>query len=319
MLFDSIGSRALKMSSLRVKYPALFVLLILVGGSPLQAADPVLEHDILPILTKNCMSCHGGFKQKGKLDLRTFSAMLAGGESGPAVVAGKLEKSEMWLQISKGEMPKGKKKKLSEEDKQTIKRWIVSGAQTFAQRNKQADPLLPAGKKHEPKQVAESIDKHIDRKLASAKLKAGPLSDDAEFLRRVYLHLTGRVATSEQAAAFLDDKAGDKRAKLIDKLLDSPEFGQQLGRTWRDWISPPELPSDMNGGKQPIKQTRELGVWFAKRFSAGDGWDKIVRDLLTVSGQRKDGKNAQLIFYGLSGQGSAVTPDGSARSVELSA
>ncbi|MEO1997029.1 MAG: c-type cytochrome domain-containing protein, partial [Planctomycetaceae bacterium] len=67
--------------------PAL--VLILAGlATAVRAEDPLLESDVLPILTKNCMGCHGGLRKQGGLDLRTVPAMLAGGESGPTIVAG---------------------------------------------------------------------------------------------------------------------------------------------------------------------------------------------------------------------------------------
>ncbi len=290
-----------------------FQLIVLLVAPLSLVAAPLLEHDVLPVLQKNCMGCHGGLKQKGGLDLRTVPAMLKGGESGPAVVSGKPEQSVLWKQIAADEMPKTEKK-LSAEERRIIKEWIAAGLPTVAQQKSAAEkPLLPAGKKHEPKSVAKAIDEHLLARLALEKLKPAPLADDAEFLRRVSLDLTGRVPKPEQAAAFLDDAAPDKRAKLIDSLLAAPEFGEHFGRMWRDWICPPELPSDMNGGKQPHGEARSLGTWFAARFNAGDAWDKIVRDLLLVKGDIKD--QPHLIFYGLLGQDAKITPEGAARGV----
>ena len=194
-----------------------------------------------------------------------------------------------------------------------IKQWIDNGLPTVAERQKNDDPLLSANEKHAPKDVAAAIDRHLNMGLTSAKLKAAPRSDDAEFLRRVYIDLTGRVPTAEQAVAFLDSKDADKRAKLIDALLATPQFGEQLGRTWRDWICPPELPSDGNGGEQPHKEAQNLGKWIGERFAAGDSWDKITRDILAVDGEIKN--KPQVIFFGLVGEGGKLTPDGSARAV----
>ena len=75
-------------------------------ASQFAGAVPLLEHDVLPILQKNCMGCHGGLIQKGELDLRTLPLMLKGGKAGPAVVAGKPEESELWLAISENDIPK---------------------------------------------------------------------------------------------------------------------------------------------------------------------------------------------------------------------
>ncbi len=277
-----------------------------------QAQESLLERDVLPILTKQCLGCHGGLRQKGGLDLRTIPLMLKGGKSGPALKSGDVGASEMVKRIAADEMPPGDKK-LSAAEKNHIKQWIANNLPTVAERQKNDDPFLSAGEKHMPKEVAAAIDQHLNKGLASAKLKGAPRSDDAEFLRRVYIDLLGRVPTAEQSIAFLDSKDPDKRAKLIDALLATPQFGEQLGRTWRDWICPPELPSDGNGGAQPHKEAQNLGKWMGERFAAGDSWDKITRDILTVDGEIN--KKPQVIFFGLVGDGGRLTPDGSARAV----
>ena len=100
-------------------------------------------------------------------------------------------------------------------------------------------------------------------------------------------------------------------AKLIDTLLATPQYGEQFGRTWRDWICPPELPSDANSGKQPNTEAQNLGKWLGTRFAAGDPWDAIARDVLTVEGDIKS--KPQVIFFALSGEGGKATPAGSAR------
>lgn len=296
-----------------VRYQALLTLtLVLLSAQVGRAEESLLERDVLPILTKQCLGCHGGLRQKGGLDMRTLPALLKGGKSGPAVKSGDVNASAMWKKIAAEEMPPNEKK-LSEAEKAAIKQWIAAGLPTIAQRQKDADPLLPANEKHEPGKVAEAIDRHVDRALASAKLQAAPRSDDAEFLRRVFLDLTGRVPTAEQAVAFLDSKDADRRAKLIDTLLATSQFGEQLGRTWRDWICPPELPSDANGGKQPHAEAQNLGKWLGTRFAAGDSWDKITREVLTVDGEIKS--KPQVIFFGLVGEGGRPSAAGSARAV----
>jgi hypothetical protein len=297
---------------MRYLLSVVFSVSLCLCGSPLPADEALLERDVLPILTKQCLGCHGGLRQRGGLDMRTLPAMLRGGDTGPAVKAGDLDSSLAWQKIAADEMPPNEKK-LSAQEKQAIRQWIASGLPTLAQRQKTVDPLLSAGEKHEPKQVAAAIDQHLNRFLTAAKLKAAPRSDDAEFLRRLYLDLTGRVPTAEQAVAFLDSPDPDKRAKLIDTLLATPEFGEQLGRTWRDWICPPELPSDGNGGRQPNTEAQNFGKWLGQRFAAGDSWAQITRDILTVEGEIKS--KPQVIFFGLVGEGGKPTPEGSARAV----
>lgn len=276
-----------------------------------RAEETLLERDVLPILTKNCMGCHGGLRQQSGLDLRTLPAMLAGGESGPAIEPGHADRSELWKRVASDEMPAGDRQKLSAEDKAIIKDWIDAGLPTVAQRQQNVDPLLPAGKQHKPEEVAPAIDQHIGRFLTAAELKPVPRSDDAEFLRRIYLDLTGRVPTSGQATAFLDNNDIGKRAKLIDSLLATPAFGAQFGRTWRDWICPPELPSTGNAGEQPHQQAKDFGDWIGAKVTADEPWGKITREILTARGAIED--NPQVIFFGLVGKDAKTSADGSAR------
>ena len=285
--------------------PVFFSIL---AAEPVVAEDSLFERDVLPILTKNCLGCHGGLRQKGKLDLRTIASALKGGESGPALKPGDLEDSEIWQLVSQDEMPPDDRKKLTAADKEHLKKWIAAGLPTVAERQKNADTIPPAGAKHEPRQVAAAIDQHIQRGLADANLRPMPTIGDAEFLRRIYLDLAGRVPTAEKAAAFLDSSDPDKRARLIDELLKTSQFAEQFGRTWREWIVPPELPANINAGKNCEEQTRRFGQWMGDRVLKGDGWDEIVRDILTAQGKYRDQKGTpapQGIFFQLGG-----TPDG---------
>jgi hypothetical protein len=299
-----------------MKCPALAMILLLIASiGPAGGAEaPLLESDVLPILTKNCMGCHGGLRKKGGLDLRTVPTMLAGGDSGPVIVAGEAHASELWKRIESDEMPDGDdRQKLTRKQKATIKAWIDAGLPTLSALQEKIDPLLPGGQKHEPQQVATAIDQHLDRFLAAADLEPVGQSDDAEFLRRIYLDLTGRVPTVEQAIEFLDSEAPNRRVGLVNALLETPEFGQHFGRTWREWICPPELPSNGNAGSQPYQQARVFGDWIGKKLVAGERWDKITRDILTVQGSIND--NPQVIFYGLVGTGGNMTADGTGRAV----
>jgi len=159
-------------------------------------------------------------------------------------------------------------------------------------------------------EIARKIDVQIGKTLKGSP----PRADDSEFLRRAYLDITGRIPTAAQTTAFLNSKESDKRAKLIDGLLASPNYGEQFGRAWRDWIAPAELPSEGNGGNQPILATQNLGKWFAQRFNEGEGWDVIVRKLLTADGPLKE--QPQGLFFSLAGDDTGKpSPAGAARTV----
>ena len=104
---------------------------LLTGGGPAFAADPPTPSfatDVAPLLSAKCVRCHGEKVKKGDLDLSTPAGVLKGGESGPAVVPGKPEKSPLYEMVHKGAMPPGKKDALAAPEVDTLRRWIAAGA-----------------------------------------------------------------------------------------------------------------------------------------------------------------------------------------------
>jgi hypothetical protein len=98
---------------------------------PKPAAQVTFATHILPIFRAKCISCHGGRKTKGGLDLRTVAALLEGGESGSGFKPGNVEESVLWSYIVTDKMPPGKKKrkknkKLTSEEKNLIRQWILA-------------------------------------------------------------------------------------------------------------------------------------------------------------------------------------------------
>ena len=137
-----------------------------------------------------------------------------------------------------------------------------------------ADPLL----RQNPDVLAGAIDSAIDGALADKKVPASPPADDAEFLRRVSLDLIGRIPTLERTTAFLADADPDKRAKLIDELLASPEYGRNLAILWQRRIG---VRSDFVNSA-PIELN--LYPWLAEQFNRNRPWGEIVSDLLSAEG-----------------------------------
>src|SRR5947208_14045872 len=111
----------------------MFVLvwIFFIALSPLWAAEPTppqFERDVVPLLTQHCLKCHGLEGRMAGLDLRTPSLILRGGDNGPAVVKGSAEESLLFKRIANGSMPPGSEKRLTAEQVETIRRWIVAGA-----------------------------------------------------------------------------------------------------------------------------------------------------------------------------------------------
>src|SRR5690348_17116609 len=87
--------------------------------------DPLFKTEILPVLEKNCVACHGPAQKMAKLDLSTFAGMMQGSSSGPVIVPGKPERSLLWKLIESGQMQQGGK--LTTAEKQLIKSYIQYG------------------------------------------------------------------------------------------------------------------------------------------------------------------------------------------------
>src|ERR1043166_2153373 len=97
------------------------------------------------------------------------------------------------------------------------------------------EPAAPASQTDaQPvKDLATKVDRYLAERWAEAKVTPAEPADDAEFLRRVYLDLAGRIPTIEEARTFLDSKEPDRRAKKIDELLGSPRYVAHFTNVWR--------------------------------------------------------------------------------------
>lgn len=163
-----------------------------------------------------------------------------------------------------------------------------------------AEPEQKASKASDPVAVAAAIDHALDKHLAKERIPASAAASDAEFLRRAYLDLTGRISTAEQARAFLDSKDPDKRTKLLDELLASPNYGLYFGTLWSDLIV-------QRDDDNRALNTVPLKGWLADAFNANRGWDTIVRDLLSAKGTMAE--NAAATFYLANRKVTVVAPD----------
>lgn len=255
---------------------ALVLALFAPAASAAEPAGVTFEKDVGPLLKARCVNCHGGAAPKAGLDLSTRAGVLKGGKSGPAVKPGSLKESPLWVNVSTDKMP-ASGEKLTEAEKDVLRAWVQAGAPdtapaTPAKTDAARTPAAPAVKRGAAA-TAKAVDDAIDARLAAAKVSPAPPADDAEFLRRAYLDLVGVIPTAEQAAAFLDSKNADKRAKLIDALLEAPEYGKFAAGQWAGLVTAEEP------GLRP-----KFEVWLAEQFNKNRGWDTVVRDLITATG-----------------------------------
>lgn len=248
------------------------VTLILVAGfvSAATAADStsvLFERDVRPILKAHCWHCHGDEeKPEATLDLRLVRFMLKGGDSGPALVAGKTAESLIWKRIAAGEMPP-KGKGLSDKEKATLSAWIEQGAKTARpepetivagsdwteeERGYWAfqpvkRPAVPEIRSSKPEarssdaslrtphsELRTPIDAFLLAKLAEKGLSFSPEADRRTLVRRLTFDLWGLPPSPEMIDRFVADESPDAYERLVEELLASPKYGERWARHWLD-------------------------------------------------------------------------------------
>ncbi len=283
---------------------------ILVQGKS-AASELTFERNVLPILTSHCLACHGGVTQKNGLDMRTHASLMRGGDRGAAISPGQVDKSLLWQKILKDDMPRNDNK-VSASDKEIIRKWIETGAKS----NRVARQFEPPAKANSPAAVAKRIDQIINDKLSAAKIPASPRADDAEFLRRVTLDITGRIPTAEKAKSFLTSTAADRREKLIDALLAEPEYGQNFATEWVNAFRRISMNTTGRRLEKLHDYTRKLG----EGLQEGKGWDALMREVIAYSGPyTKNSPEPAFTFlnYGMNGEVSIPTLTGNLSQVML--
>ncbi|MDX2030432.1 MAG: DUF1553 domain-containing protein [Blastocatellia bacterium] len=220
-----------------------------------QRAAVDFERDIRPLLHARCVACHGPEKQKARLRLDGRAGAMKGGASGAAIVPGDAARSELLRRVTSADAaermpPTGDR--LSAREVALLRTWIDAGAiwpeaeKTMATEAKRADkttwwslqpianpaPPAPAGL---PAAWAQSpIDRFVYAGLAARGLTPSAPADRRTLIRRVSYDLTGLPPTPEEVEAFVADADPGAYEKLVDRLLASPQYGEQWGRHWLD-------------------------------------------------------------------------------------
>ena len=208
---------------------------VIAASNPFANAEEIdFARDIRPILSENCIYCHGPDEEHRKADLRLDlkEHALANRDGIIAFAAGDLAASESWHRITSDDpdelMPPPKSnKKLTSEQKDLIKRWIESGAE-WTEHWAFVAPKAPAPSDK------PTIDRFIQAKLGEKGLQPSPEADRRTLLRRLSFDLTGLPPTPAEVKAFLDDPSPDAYQKQVDRLLASKYFGERMAVMWLD-------------------------------------------------------------------------------------
>ncbi|MEY4004407.1 MAG: hypothetical protein RLZZ221_503 [Verrucomicrobiota bacterium] len=208
------------------------------GG--LRAAELVdYDRDIRPILSNHCFQCHGpdDAKRKGGLRLDTEAGTRGVTKSGVfAIVPGKPADSELLHRLTAREAdevmpPPETKKPLNPAQIALLRHWIEQGAPQPAHWSFEA-PRRPA-----PPEIAGTahpIDRFVRTRLTREGVAPSPAADRRTFIRRLSLDLVGLPPSPADVQTFVDDRAPDAEARLVDRLLASAHFGERWGRHWLD-------------------------------------------------------------------------------------
>jgi mono/diheme cytochrome c family protein len=232
------------------------VALILAGGvwdTASLLADDALQHfeaKVRPVLVEHCQKCHGVKKQSGGLRLDSRQGLLTGGDNGPAIVPGKPDESLLIVALRQtGDLEMPPAGKLPDMQIEAVVEWVRAGAPWPATVDTTAEKLRekqrghwafqPIGhpvppEVHEAGWIRTPVDRFVLAKLEAAELPHAPPADRRTLIRRVTFDLTGLPPSAEQVEAFIADSSPDAYAKLVDRLLDSPQYGEQWARHWFD-------------------------------------------------------------------------------------
>ncbi|MES2791782.1 MAG: PSD1 and planctomycete cytochrome C domain-containing protein [Planctomycetota bacterium] len=230
----------------------------LLAADEIPADDPrakFFEEKVRPILVEQCQQCHGAKKQQADLRLDSLDGALKGGEHGPSLVPGDVEKSLLIsavLRTGDYEMPPDKP--LDEAQIAALTTWVQQGAVWPGKAEVIVTPSSPAGferarrehwafqpVKHPPAPTLKNpawgstpVDAFILAKLEAQGLAPSPAADKRTLLRRITFDLTGLPPTFAEVQAFEADTAPDAYERVVERLLAAPQYGERWGRYWLD-------------------------------------------------------------------------------------
>ncbi len=286
---------------------ALCLLLCLAGlafaDKPQAPAPPLaasqvqfFESKIRPLLAARCFKCHGSQKQNNGLRLDSAAGVRTGGDSGPVVVAGKPEES-LLIKAINYELADGPKmppkEKLKPEEIAILTEWVKQGAHW-----PDAQGLPPLGvdigaarksywafqpiRSPAPPAVKDAawplndIERFVLAQLDANGLQPVEPADKRTLIRRATYDLIGLPPTPEEIDAFLADDSPEAFARVIERLLSSPHYGERWGRHWLDLVRYADTAGE--NSDYPIPQMYKYRNWVIQAFNDDKPYDQFLRE-----------------------------------------
>ncbi len=239
------------------------------------------NREIRPILSDNCLFCHGPDEKTRKARLRLDTKEGAFAKAG-VIKPGDAAGSRLFQRISTKDPasimpPAASGHKLTDKQIDAIKRWIDEGAAWNEHWAFVAPKRPEIPKVSNPAWVRNPIDSFILAKLEKEGLKPSPEADRATLIRRLYFDLTGLPPAPADVDAFLADKSPDAYEKLVDKLLASPRYGERMAMQWLDFARY----ADTHG--YHIDSHRDMWPWrdwLIRAFNQNKPFDQFTIEML---------------------------------------
>jgi len=257
------------------------------------------EAKIRPVFVEHCYKCHSqdAEKVKGGLRLDSRESLLRGGDNGPVLIPGDPEGSRLIQAVRYTDadlkMPP-KNQKLSDRQIADLEAWVKMGAPD-PREGKALMPAKPvAARQHwafqpvgeprvpsvdNPSWVKTPIDAFILAKLEANKLKPAPVADQQTLLRRVTYDLTGLPPTFGEVEAFKQDKSPDAFARVVDRLLASPHYGERWGRYWLDVARYADTKGYVYGDREEKRFVHSYAYrdWVVRAFNNDLPYDQFLK------------------------------------------
>lgn len=299
------------MAKLNLLIPRLVCLLLACQASAIHSAEPsaeevdFFEKKIRPILVTHCSECHSreSKKRQGGLLLDSRDGWMRGGDSGAVIVPGDPDKSLLILAVRQTDkdlrMPP--KLKLTDTQIADLETWVKNGAvdprKTIADQAEELtarskygmsleegrkfwsfqpvqDPAVP--KVRDNAWPKNAVDNFVLARIEAAGVIPAPAADARTLLRRVTFDLTGLPPTPVEMDAFLADTSPQAFEKVVDRLLDSPRYGERWGRHWLDVVRYADTSG--NASDYPVPQAHRYRDWVIRAFNKNMPYDQFLRE-----------------------------------------
>jgi hypothetical protein len=284
------------------------------AGPAGQVGLEFFEKSVRPVLVERCWTCHGGpapkgkgkSKSKGGLNLTTRAGLLAGGDSGPSAVAGNPEDSLIIRAVRYHDEPRmPPEKRLGEVEIRDLTRWVELGlpwpsagrtgppggavatpvasppAPPSGDRGRNhwafrrvADPAVPAVR--DTAWPLAPIDRFVLAAMERHGLAPAPAADRRTLIRRVTFDLIGLPPTPGEVEAFLADDHPEAFARVVDRLLASPHYGERWGRHWLDLARYADTAGET--GDYPVPEAYLYRNYVIDAFNADLPYDQFLRE-----------------------------------------